>query len=122
VTAAAPSAAPATALAPTPASTGPAAAATTAATGTSPNAIALQNPKPLYPLMSRRLGESGEVIVSVLFAADGRVRDVRLQRSSGFDRLDQAALQTVRNDWRYSVPDVWLPATLKFTLNPPTEP
>jgi protein TonB len=49
--------------------------------------------------MSRRLGESGRVIVRVLISANGRVREAHLYQSSGHDRLDNAALQTVL-DWR----------------------
>lgn len=60
----------------------------------------LQNPKPAYPPMSKRLGEQGKVIVRVLIGVDGRAHQAELRTSSGYDRLDQAALQTVRS-WRY---------------------
>ena len=50
--------------------------------------------------MSRRLGETGRCVVSVLVGADGRVQDIRLKRSSGYDRLDQATLTVVRR-WRF---------------------
>lgn len=50
-----------------------------------------QNCKPVYPAMSRRLGEQGKVIVKVVVGADGLPKQVDVGRSSGFDRLDEAA-------------------------------
>lgn len=60
----------------------------------------LDNPSPSYPRLSKRLGEQGTVIVRVLISVDGRAELAELRRSSGFERLDQAALETVRR-WRY---------------------
>ena len=60
----------------------------------------LQNPQPVYPPMSKRLGEQGKVVVRVLIGADGTPQKAELKHSSGFDRLDQAALDTVMK-WRY---------------------
>ena len=63
------------------------------------NASALNQPA-AYPPLSRRLREEGRVLLDVHILADGSVGEVRLRQSSGFDRLDEAALQAVRN-WRY---------------------
>lgn len=60
----------------------------------------LRNPQPEYPAISRRLGEEGQVMLRVLIGADGSAQQVELRRSSGYDRLDQAALDTVRR-WRF---------------------
>jgi protein TonB len=60
----------------------------------------LQNPKPAYPAMSKRLGEQGKVIVRVLIGIDGTAQKAEIRQSSGFDRLDQAALATTQR-WRY---------------------
>jgi protein TonB len=60
----------------------------------------LQNPKPVYPPLSRRLGEQGRVMVRVLIAADGTVQSASLARSSGFNRLDEAAMAAVLK-WRF---------------------
>ncbi|MBC5785852.1 energy transducer TonB [Ramlibacter sp. USB13] len=60
----------------------------------------LQNPKPAYPPASKRLGEQGKVVVRVLIGVDGTAQDAQLKTSSGYERLDQAALETVRK-WRY---------------------
>ena len=60
----------------------------------------LQNPKPAYPAMSKRLGEQGKVVVRVLIGVDGGVQKAEIHQSSGFERLDQAALMTAQR-WRY---------------------
>ncbi|QDL37994.1 energy transducer TonB [Rhodoferax sediminis] len=66
----------------------------------SSNADYLQNPKPPYPPISKRLGEQGKVIVRVLIGVDGLAQKAELKQSSGFDRLDRVALDTVLK-WRY---------------------
>jgi protein TonB len=55
----------------------------------------LNNPPPGYPQQSRRLGEEGQVLIRVQVSADGKVLSVELKQSSGFERLDQAALKAV---------------------------
>lgn len=54
-----------------------------------------------YPPVSRRLGEQGSVILRVLIGTDGRVQESQLLQSSGFDRLDQAALAGVKRRYRF---------------------
>jgi protein TonB len=58
------------------------------------------NPPPTYPSQSRRMREEGKVLLDVHILEDGRVGEIRLRRSSGFSRLDQAALSAVKR-WRY---------------------
>lgn len=65
------------------------------------DAAYLNNPRPAYPALSRRLGEQGKVVVRVLIGIDGKAEQVEIRRSSGYDRLDQSALATVRS-WRYA--------------------
>jgi protein TonB len=60
----------------------------------------LQNPKPRYPPISHRLGEQGTVQIQVLVNDKGLAKDARIQLSSGFFRLDNAALSTVLT-WRF---------------------
>ncbi len=64
------------------------------------NADYLDNPAPDYPPASRELGEQGRVLVRAMVTAEGRVGQVALRKSSGFNRLDQAALDSVRH-WRF---------------------
>lgn len=54
---------------------------------------------PAYPPMSRRLGESGKVVLRVTLNAQGLVAKATVSQSSGFNRLDEAALAAVR-EWR----------------------
>jgi protein TonB len=49
-----------------------------------------------YPTASRRLLEEGRVDVRVLVDARGAPRETVIVRSSGYPRLDEAALATVR--------------------------
>ncbi len=59
------------------------------------------NPLPPYPLVARRLGKEGVVLLEVLVAPDGGAADVRMIRSSGFAPLDESAVTTVRERWRF---------------------
>ena len=88
----------------------------------STNADYLNNPRPPYPALSRRLGEQGRVLVRVLIEPDGRPSKAELQESSGYDRLDQTALQTVMR-WRFvpgkraGVPEaMWFSVPIQFVL------
>lgn len=90
---------------------GPVHATAAPATGTAPiapppvipprfDADYLANPAPAYPATSRRLGEEGRVILEVRVSADGAPLAVAVNKSSGWPRLDEAALATVRH-WRF---------------------
>ncbi len=57
--------------------------------------------QPEYPAASRRLGEQGTSVIEVLVGVDGRVLDAKLLQSSGYDRLDQAALAGVKADYHF---------------------
>lgn len=60
----------------------------------------LDNPPPVYPPISRRRGEHGRVLVSALVTAEGVVKEAFVEVSSGFPRLDEAAVEAVRA-WRF---------------------
>jgi protein TonB len=49
-----------------------------------------------YPSASRRAGETGRVIVRVYIDEDGLPRQTQLHQTSGFARLDDAALAAVQ--------------------------
>src|SRR6266702_908753 len=51
--------------------------------------------EPTYPAMSRRRGETGRAVVQFILSASGRIENVELKKSSGSDRLDQAALDAI---------------------------
>jgi protein TonB len=54
---------------------------------------------PRYPHHSRRLGEEGAVVLRVELDEQGNVSAARVSESSGFARLDEAAVMAVRG-WR----------------------
>src|ERR1700744_545002 len=58
------------------------------------------NMQPAYPETARPNKESGAVVIDATVKADGSVKRVKLYRSSGFDDLDNAAANTVRN-WKF---------------------
>jgi len=47
--------------------------------------------KPVYPQASLQLEEEGTVRLGFLVAADGTIQDSRIEKTSGFKRLDEAA-------------------------------
>ncbi len=58
------------------------------------------NPLPQYPAISRRNGEEGKLLVRVCVKADGSVGSATTIKSSGFTRLDQAAVAALLQ-WRF---------------------
>ena len=87
------------------------------------DASGLNNPSPQYPTMSRRLGEQGKVLLDVQILANGTVGEIKIKHSSGYKRLDDAALQAVKQ-WQF-VPakrgnqpiDYWYVQPISFSLN-----
>ena len=57
----------------------------------------IRQPKPVYPAFSKRAGETGKVMLRVLVDVNGRPKEVKLEKSSGSDRLDKAAIDAARN-------------------------
>ena len=66
----------------------------------SSHAAYLNNPRPSYPSISRRMGEQGKVMLRVLVNADGLPEQIEIKESSGFERLDKAAINAVQR-WRF---------------------
>lgn len=62
----------------------------------------LNNPKPPYPPLSMEYNEQGTVRLRVVVEPDGRPSSVELAQSSGFSRLDNTALRTVRERYRFT--------------------
>ena len=46
------------------------------------------------------MGEQGKVVLRVFIEIDGKAQKAEIKQSSGFERLDQAALKTALL-WRY---------------------
>ncbi len=60
----------------------------------------LNNPRPDYPRLSQRAGEEGKVLMKVLVSAEGLPESVEVIKTSGFERLDKAAVTAVKQ-WRF---------------------
>lgn len=60
----------------------------------------LRNPAPRYPPLSRRMGEEGKVVLRVLVSPQGNAESVDIKTSSGSQRLDDSAVNTVKN-WKF---------------------
>jgi len=56
--------------------------------------------QPEYPPASRRAGEAGTVTLKVFVLDTGRVGEVQVAKSSGFPKLDEAAVKEVQRNWR----------------------
>jgi protein TonB len=81
------------------------------------------SPAPDYPVRARRLGEQGTVMLRVLVAADGSVLRAEVAQSSGYQRLDDAALEAVGKRWRFvaarrdgQAVESWVLVPIRFTL------
>ena len=82
----------------------------------------VENPKPLYPQEARSKGLEGEVILRVEVLPNGRVGQIELKKSSGYELLDRSALTAVR-EWRFipakkgekAIP-LWVNIPIKFQL------
>jgi len=81
-----------------------------------------------YPDSAQVNGEEGAVLVSVYVRPSGRAGKIRIDRSSGFNDLDTAALESVAN-WRF-VPAThggdrisdWMAVNVVYRLPRPPEP
>lgn len=68
--------------------------------GPSASADYLNNPYPKYPKLSLRCKEVGTVWLTLTVTAEGFAKDVRVKQTSGYARLDNAALEAVKR-WRF---------------------
>jgi TonB family protein len=81
-----------------------------------------ENPKPLYPQEAREKGYEGEVVLKVQVLISGRVGQIEIKKSSGYELLDRSALTTVKQ-WRFipakkdetPIP-LWVNIPIKFQL------
>ena len=81
-----------------------------------------ENPKPVYPQEAKEKGHEGEVILRVEVLSNGRVGQIEVRRSSGYESLDRSALTTVKQ-WRFmpakkgdiAIP-LWVNIPIKFQL------
>jgi len=81
------------------------------------------NTQPPYPSAARRANEEGRVVLLLLVDEDGDVKDGKIQQSSGFPRLDKAALVHAKRRWRFTPAQKsgrpvahWMPFAVDFRL------
>jgi protein TonB len=86
---------------PAPARVAVSAAPVAAITPPSLSAAYLNNPPPRLPEVARRKRHEGIVHLRAEVGADGLPDNVSVQRSSGFEELDAAAVETVRSKWKF---------------------
>ncbi len=87
----------------------------------------LNNPPPIYPLVARRRGIEGTVVIRAQITEDGNCSVVNLSKSSGYEMLDQAALAAVKT-WRF-IPaqrgsqaiNAWVVVPITFRLSKQNE-
>ncbi|MFC5740555.1 energy transducer TonB [Dyella tabacisoli] len=58
-------------------------------------------PPPSYPPIAATLNAEGMVVLMTLVGSDGRPKDIKVERSSGYRILDAAAINAVK-DWIFS--------------------
>jgi TonB family protein len=57
-----------------------------------------------YPPISSRLNEQGVTVMTVAIGIDGVPIDVKVEQTSGSDRLDAAAVLYIKAHWRWQPP------------------
>ncbi|SNR93347.1 MULTISPECIES: energy transducer TonB [unclassified Azospirillum] len=80
--------------------------------------------KPEYPSQSIRLEEAGTTMMRLYCNEDGRISDAKVEKSSGFERLDNAWMKEAkRGRWKCEPPTVdgktqgaWLPVVVPLTF------
>jgi periplasmic protein TonB len=80
------------------------------------------NPEPPYPKMARKRGYQGTVILSVLVNKEGRAENLWVFESSGYNILDNAALDAVK-EWLFepgkqgdTAVDMWVQVPVRFEI------
>jgi TonB family C-terminal domain len=79
-------------------------------------------PAPSYPMASKRLKETGEALVRVLIDQEGIAQRWTIERSSGFERLDEAAVSAIQKASFYPYTEndqplpVWVVIPVSFNL------
>jgi protein TonB len=82
----------------------------------------LDNPAPAYPPLSKRLHETGRVMLSVYVESNGLPSRIELQTTSRYERLDHAAIEAVKR-WKFvpakrgeSAVAAWVIVPIHFSL------
>jgi periplasmic protein TonB len=75
-------------------------------------------------MLARRMGVQGVVVLRVHVRADGNVAEAEIAHSSGSSLLDESALKTVREQWRFlpaqldgTPVESWVEVPIRFVLD-----
>lgn len=60
----------------------------------------------VYPVRAKKMGWSGKVMISFIICEDGRVKDLKIVKSSGFEILDLNVVDTVKESQPFPKPPV----------------
>ncbi|MFI3155050.1 MAG: energy transducer TonB [Methylococcaceae bacterium] len=60
-----------------------------------------ENPKPDYPSLAKNRGWQGKVMLKVQVSEEGQSTAVEIERSSGYDILDESAIEAIKQ-WRFT--------------------
>ena len=81
------------------------------------------NPPPSYPIIARKRGYQGDVVLEVLIDKQGKVIDLKVFSSSGYSILDKTAIASVKK-WLFKPGrkgpdkiDMWVRVPIRFRLN-----
>ncbi len=61
-----------------------------------------RNYQPEYPPSSKRAGEEGTVTLSIYVNEEGKVTEAKVEKSSGFEKLDEAAVKEALRSWKFT--------------------
>ena len=61
----------------------------------------IQNPHPEYPMIARKKGWQGRLLLNVHVSKDGNVININVVKTSGFEILDKISVKTIR-DWKFT--------------------
>ncbi len=83
-----------------------------------------ENPPLPYPLIARRKGYEGVVLLAVEVLSNGRAGHIKIEKSTGYAVLDTSALKAVK-EWKFEPArrmgtpvTVWVNVPVKFVLIP----
>ncbi len=79
----------------------------------------IKNPHPPYPLIARKRGWQGKIILNVLVNQNGYVEKINIERSSGFEILDKVSLNTIKK-WQF-IPAKYKDKNVTDKLNIPVK-
>ncbi len=81
------------------------------------------NPPPSYPIIARKRGYQGNVVLEVLINKQGKVIDLKVFSSSGYSILDKTAIASVKK-WLFQPGmrgsdkiEMWVRVPIRFKLN-----